>query len=468
MLNKCDYTVWPGILSNADAPPLSTTGFALQKGESRTISVPTYWGGRMWGRTHCSQDSTGKFSCLTADCGSGKLECSGSGAAPPATLAEFKLDGYGGQDFYDVSLVDGYNLQMLVVPQGGDGPNCTTTGCLVDLNGACPSELKVMSVDGKDGVACKSACEAFREPQHCCNGEYSTPDTCKPSSYSQAFKSACPHAYSYAYDDKTITFACSSSPDYTITFCPSPKYTRHSNAPPPSDSDEEDASGSDSDSKKNRNQRKREARLAVRWGMQLAAFSTPQIKRILYETAAGSQEVEPELMETLIQATKVSDHSTLQALAASKMQIAGDDDIETEETENGEEEEVSHEYINIATRWFDGLINKDVKITKEVYSVHSVDFDRQELRNLVKRVHASQESRTIAEVNEGEIAEVNVGEITEGNEGELDAAIVSAKKRELDAAIAKKRKLDAAIVAAKKSLNHFLLTLAKRMVVNDA
>ncbi|KAK2660743.1 hypothetical protein Ddye_007276 [Dipteronia dyeriana] len=228
MLNKCDYTVWPGILSNADAPPLSTTGFALQKGESRTISAPASWGGRMWGRTHCSQDSTGKFSCVTADCGSGKLECSGSGAAPPATLAEFKLDGYGGQDFYDVSLVDGYNLQMIVVPQGGDGPNCTTTGCVVDLNGACPSELKVMSVDGRDGVACKSACEAFREPQYCCNGAYSTPDTCKPSSYSQAFKSACPHAYSYAYDDKTSTFTCSSSPDYTITFCPTPNTSQKS------------------------------------------------------------------------------------------------------------------------------------------------------------------------------------------------------------------------------------------------
>ena len=57
-------------------------------------------------------------------------------------------------------------------------------------------------------------------------------------------------------------------------------------------------------------------------------------------TTAGSREVEPELMETLIQATKVGDHSTLQALAASKMQIAGDVDVETEETENEEKEEV--------------------------------------------------------------------------------------------------------------------------------
>jgi len=27
--NSCGYTVWPGILSNAGAPPPSTTGFAL-------------------------------------------------------------------------------------------------------------------------------------------------------------------------------------------------------------------------------------------------------------------------------------------------------------------------------------------------------------------------------------------------------------------------------------------------------
>ncbi|KAJ9165960.1 hypothetical protein P3X46_020770 [Hevea brasiliensis] len=218
--NKCDYTVWPGILSNADAPALSTTGFALQKGETKTITAPTSWGGRMWGRTFCSEDSTGKFSCLTGDCGSGKLECSGSGAAPPATLAEFKLDGYGGMDYFDVSLVDGYNLPLLVVPQGGSGQNCSRTGCVVDLNGLCPSELKVTSSAG-DSVACKSACEAFRQPQYCCNGAYATPDTCKPSSYSEIFKNACPDAYSYAYDDKTSTFTCISA-NYLITFCPTP------------------------------------------------------------------------------------------------------------------------------------------------------------------------------------------------------------------------------------------------------
>uniref|UniRef100_A0A5B7C3J9 Putative thaumatin-like protein 1b n=1 Tax=Davidia involucrata TaxID=16924 RepID=A0A5B7C3J9_DAVIN len=221
IVNQCSYTVWPGILSNAGTPQLSTTGFALQTGESNAISVPTSWSGRLWGRTFCNYDSTGKFACVTGDCGSGTLECAGAGAAPPATLAEFTLNGAGGLDFYDVSLVDGYNLPMLVVAQGGTGGNCTATGCVVDLNSACPSQLKVSSEDGSESVACKSACEAFGDPQYCCSGAYATPDTCKPTYYSEYFKSACPRAYSYAYDDGTSTFTCASA-DYLITFCPSP------------------------------------------------------------------------------------------------------------------------------------------------------------------------------------------------------------------------------------------------------
>lgn len=31
----------------------------------------------------------------------------------------------------------------------------------------------------------------------------------------------------------------------------------------------------------------------------------------------------------------------------------------------------------MATRWLDGLLNKDLKITNEVYAIHTVDFDRQ-------------------------------------------------------------------------------------------
>lgn len=226
-VNQCSYTVWPGILSNAGTPELSTTGFALEPGGSVPIPVPSAWSGRMWGRTFCSQDPTsGKFTCVTGDCGSGNIDCSGGGAKPPATLAEFTLNGADGLDFYDVSLVDGYNLPMLVVPHNGAGGNCTVTGCIADLNAACPSDLKVMndvaaSNGGGASVACKSACEAFGDPQYCCSGEYSTPDTCRPSAYSELFKNACPRAYSYAYDDGSSTFTCASA-DYVITFCPIP------------------------------------------------------------------------------------------------------------------------------------------------------------------------------------------------------------------------------------------------------
>ncbi|XP_024032884.1 thaumatin-like protein 1 [Morus notabilis] len=218
--NECSYTVWPGILSGAGTAQLSTTGFALQPGQSNTLDIPSAWSGRLWGRTLCSQNATGKFTCVTGDCGSSRVECAGTGAIPPATLAEFTLNGANGLDFYDVSLVDGYNLPMMVVPQGGTGAgNCTATGCVEDLNPSCPSELKVVQSD--EGVACRSACEAFGDPQYCCSGAYGTPDACKPSAYSQFFKSACPRAYSYAYDDGTSTFTCASA-NYVITFCPSP------------------------------------------------------------------------------------------------------------------------------------------------------------------------------------------------------------------------------------------------------
>ncbi|XP_009607714.1 thaumatin-like protein 1 [Nicotiana tabacum] len=209
-VNKCDKTVWPGILGT---PKLDSTGFELTKGSSRSFQAPTGWSGRFWGRTGCNFDDSGSGTCATADCGSGQMECNGGGATPPATLAEFTL-GSGSQDFYDVSLVDGYNLPMMVEVSGGSGP-CASTGCNVDLNQKCPTELRV-----EDGGACRSACDAFRTPQYCCEGAYASPATCSPSVYSQMFKSACPKSYSYAYDDATSTFTCSNA-NYIITFCPS-------------------------------------------------------------------------------------------------------------------------------------------------------------------------------------------------------------------------------------------------------
>lgn len=224
-VNKCDYTVWPGILSSAGSPTLDSTGFQLTKSTSRSFQAPTGWSGRFWGRTGCNFDGSGQGSCATADCGSNTIECNGAGATPPATLAEFTL-GSGSADFYDVSLVDGYNLPMIVEGSGGLG-TCASTGCIKDLNRQCPNELRT-----EGGEACKSACEAFGTPEYCCSGAYGSPATCKPSLYSQIFKSACPQSYSYAYDDATSTFTCTGA-DYTITFCPSLPSLKSSRDSPP-------------------------------------------------------------------------------------------------------------------------------------------------------------------------------------------------------------------------------------------
>lgn len=122
-MNKCDFSIWPGILSSAGSPKLGSTGFELSKGGSRSFQAPTGWSGRFWGRSGCDFDGSGRGSCATGDCGSGEVECNGAGATPPATLAEFTL-GSGSQDFYDVSLVDGYNLPMIVEGTGDSG-TCT-------------------------------------------------------------------------------------------------------------------------------------------------------------------------------------------------------------------------------------------------------------------------------------------------------------------------------------------------------
>ncbi|TVU31325.1 hypothetical protein EJB05_23007 [Eragrostis curvula] len=217
-VNRCPNAVWPGILSNAGSPRLEPTGFELQPGGARPVAAPSGWSGRMWARTGCSQDgATGRLVCATGDCGSGAAECAGAGAAPPATLAEFTLDGSGGLDFYDVSLVDGYNLPVLVEPSrpSGGPASCAAAGCAADLNAMCPAELRAGG-----GAACRSACDAFARPEYCCSGAFASPATCRPTAYSQVFKSACPRSYSYAFDDPTSTFTCGGGPDYTITFCP--------------------------------------------------------------------------------------------------------------------------------------------------------------------------------------------------------------------------------------------------------
>ncbi|KAF8115136.1 hypothetical protein N665_0030s0170 [Sinapis alba] len=218
--NKCDQTVWPVIYSWTSQ--VSTTGFALKKGEARDIYAPSSWFGLISARTLCSTDSTGTFSCATGDCESGKIECPGSYSWAPVTYAYFRIDN-GGVNSHTVSVEYGYNLPVMVVPSKSS-QTCSSSGCVVDLNKTCPKDLVRVSTRG-DLVACSSACQASNTPETCCTLDFKSKQNCKPTVYTQNFNSACPLAHIYAYDDNKSTFTCPKSTDYVITFCSSSRTT---------------------------------------------------------------------------------------------------------------------------------------------------------------------------------------------------------------------------------------------------
>jgi hypothetical protein len=147
----------------------------MKAGASVDITVPNTWkSGRIWGRTKCDF-SKGPLACETGGCNGG-LHCdknTGTGV-PPATLAEWTMAGDGNQDWYDVSLVDGFNLPMSLVPVN---TKCHEASCKVNLVPKCPGPLAVPG-------GCKSACMVDKNPGNspsCCSGSHNKPATCPPS-----------------------------------------------------------------------------------------------------------------------------------------------------------------------------------------------------------------------------------------------------------------------------------------------
>ncbi|XP_059668989.1 thaumatin-like protein 1b [Cornus florida] len=216
--NSCPYTIWPRTLTGGGGAQLSSTGFELASKASSSLNMPAPWIGRFWAWTFCATDASGKFSCQTADCASGQIGCNGASAIPPATLVELALVANNGQDFYDVSLIDGFSLPVSIIPQGGSG-SCSPSSCPADVNAECPADLAVKNSDGAT-ISCKTACLAFDQPRYCCTGAYNTEATCPPTNYSQYFEKKCPLASSNAYGVTTSTFTCNGRPTKAITFCP--------------------------------------------------------------------------------------------------------------------------------------------------------------------------------------------------------------------------------------------------------
>ncbi|XWS43743.1 hypothetical protein CRYUN_Cryun16bG0130000 [Craigia yunnanensis] len=196
LVNNCKESIWPGILGGAGQCTPENGGFHLGSDEEVVLDVPQKWSGRIWDRQGCNFDSNGKGFCDTGDC-SGMLQCKETGGIPPATVIEMTLGSSSSPlHFYDVSLVDGFNLPVSMKPVGG-GIGCGVASCEVDLNVCCPS------AGGEERS----------------QGQYANPKTCKPTLFAHLFKAIFPKAYSYAFDDSSSLNKCRAS-RYVITFCP--------------------------------------------------------------------------------------------------------------------------------------------------------------------------------------------------------------------------------------------------------
>ncbi|PPQ70285.1 hypothetical protein CVT24_000848 [Panaeolus cyanescens] len=232
--NACSFTIWPALFTDPSlnsAIPSQPTGWEAAPNTQVSFTVPETWtSGRIWGRRYCNFTTTGEGSCLDGGLCSGGLLCdprTGT-AGNPATLAEITFHSGGDRDFYDVSIVDAFNLPMRIDTNKG----CSVQSCPVDLIPNCPSALKGPLGPTGLPIGCNSACLAGiggnpDDSPACCTGSYSIPSTCPPSKvpYYSFFKSNCPRAITFPYDEVSgsiSTTGCSSDlkADYTVTFCP--------------------------------------------------------------------------------------------------------------------------------------------------------------------------------------------------------------------------------------------------------
>ncbi|KAI0301484.1 thaumatin family-domain-containing protein [Russula brevipes] len=236
VVNACPFTVWPAIYTDLKAgqsvPPFPT-GWESPSLTSAQFAVPDNWkSGRIWGRRACNFTSnSGPSACLDGGCNGG-LQCdpNTNTVAPPVTVAEWTFQGDGNRDFYNVSLVDGFNLPMEIIPSV---QNCSVASCPVDLNPGCPQPLIGPRDPSGLIVGCNSACVAKLDNNtansaNCCTGSHNTAATCPSSGvqYYSYFKSNCTNSYAYAFDEGsgTALWTCPSAlnSDYRLTFCPPP------------------------------------------------------------------------------------------------------------------------------------------------------------------------------------------------------------------------------------------------------
>ncbi|GLJ38115.1 hypothetical protein SUGI_0775890 [Cryptomeria japonica] len=198
VVNKCSFTVWPGIASYDKKlfPEPAEFKPVLNSGELYSIPFAAEWAGIIWGRTGCSFNSSELGSCLSGDC-AGYLRCekvnwtqSGVNYDLPIStpITEVEL----GSDTSAVNLERGYNLPISI-------KSCGSQGCSAHVADVCPTNLQRKV--NNEVVACKGECSFYTKQ---CS-----------SDFDPAFRKGCANVIPFQ-----DYLRCSLDTNFTITFCP--------------------------------------------------------------------------------------------------------------------------------------------------------------------------------------------------------------------------------------------------------
>ncbi|KAK3119379.1 hypothetical protein QOZ80_9BG0718890 [Eleusine coracana subsp. coracana] len=161
--NLCSFPVWPLITPNTGLPvPLVPDGEPLGRLDGggaglATLAFPAgAWSGRVTARTGCTEAGDEEEEEVHRRCATGD--------GPPLTVAQVSVGGPGGLAQYSVSLVDGFNVAVVITPHGfAPGRRCPSLGCAVDLGSAvCPGHARACGAGAAAAAVFKRMCPDTR------------------------------------------------------------------------------------------------------------------------------------------------------------------------------------------------------------------------------------------------------------------------------------------------------------------
>ena len=252
--NHCSFPIWLQLESNSDTPGVpvlpktppdgAANILPLNAGEGPlTVAIPDVgWAGRFFPKLGCSPQ-TGN------DCQGGQAlsPCPAGGCQPPATTKiEFNYANLttSRDSWYDISLVDGYNLAARITPRVASGGSCTATSCSLSF-AACPaSEIdgvgNLLFEQGGTPLWCYSPCDKWTYPtfggmgrsnqiepgrSFCCPNPPVSSQECNAGAvvqtqYVTTVRRDCPSAYSFAFDDRGGNHNCPTATTFDVVLCP--------------------------------------------------------------------------------------------------------------------------------------------------------------------------------------------------------------------------------------------------------